>query len=505
MKARQHQLEAVQAINTYNEGIIHLPTGTGKSFIQQMAITGNLNNNVFVILSPRILLTNQLYATIKNQLLINSKDCHYLIVHSGKPEDKSDFKWSENLPYREVQATTSQSIIIEEYNKAQRENVPLIIFGTYDSCERIVNANIPVYMLLCDEAHYLVSEEFQWIRYENHTDNRKQFNAERKYYFTATTKETISDTGLGMNNSEEYGPIIYSKTPLEMVVAGEILRPRLHLVDVSDYNTDDNELDSDVHSIIESFTEHRIHCKVGAKLLIVTKGSKHLNDIVNHPRMLEELETRPNLTIFDISSEHKPRINCIVVKRNEFLNRLQSLTDADEAIILHVNILTEGIDVPGITGVMIMNNLKLAKFLQTLGRATRLHSKDREKLYSGNLTYNELNRFIKPYAWIIIPVYGVIGNDLRDTISEIVYSLRSYGFNATEDCVIKQSKGKAIPVPLDQLNELDTRGILYRDAILDIVHDVEEKEVADRLVLEDFRNKELLKSMTIDELINTLK
>lgn len=511
-EARKHQLEALDAIGKYNEGIIHLPTGTGKSFIQSLAIINNLKDNrVFVVLAPRILLTNQLYNSIKEELLINKKDCHYLIVHSGKAQDKTDFAWSENLPYREVQSTTSTNTIKEEYKKAKEENVPLIIFGTYDSSERIINANIPVYMLLADEAHYLVSDEFSWIRYENYTDGRKQFNADRKYYFTATLKETISDNGLGMNNSNEFGSIIYSKTPLDMVVAGEILRPRMHFVDCSDYNisdeldTDDKEVNSDANAIVESFIEHKIHCKIGAKMLIVTKGTDHLNKVVHHPRIQQLLFTSPNLQIFDISSEYKPRINGQIVKREEFLNKLQNLTDSDEALIFHVRILTEGIDVPGITSVMIMNNLKLSTFLQTLGRATRLYLKDRINLYNGNISYDKLDWFVKPYAWIIVPVYGKIGEDLRDNIKEIVYGLRTFGFNAAEDCVIKQNRGKAQPVPMNMLNDLDKRNVKYRDEIMDIVHEVEEKEEADRLSLEEFRLKEQIQKESLEETINRFK
>ena len=303
-----------------------------------------------------------------------------------------------------------------------------------------------------------------------------------------------------MNNYTEFGEILYSKTPLEMVVAGEILRPRMHFVDVSNY-TSDTELDSDVNAIIESFTEHQLHCNIRPKLLVVTKGTEHLNDIVTHPRLLKLLITRPNLTIFDISSEHQPRINGVVVKRDEFLRRLQGLTDTDEALIFHVRILTEGIDVPGITGVMIMNNLKLSTFLQTLGRATRLYKTDRKNLYTNIIKYNELDMFVKPYAWIIVPIYGLIGGDLRASIVQTVESLRTYGFNAMEDCVIKESKGKAIPIPMAMLNKLDIRNIGIRDAVMNVVQEVEAKEIADTLRLEDFRLKETIKNESLDETI----
>lgn len=498
---RPHQSETVNAVKHINEGIIHLPTGTGKTFIQASIIAENLQNNrVFVILSPRILLTNQLYNEVSSILKEQNKDCQYLIVHSGKnKEDKDAQKWTNDLPFREVNSTTSSTIIKEDYERAVRENVPLIIFGTYDSAERIVQSKIPVYMLFCDEAHNLVNEEFNWIRYENYTDNRLQFNAERKYYFTATLKTTASDAGLGMNNSEQFGQIIYSKSPLEMVNAGEILRPRMHFVDCADYNAE-NEIDADVNAIVESFIQHKALC-YSAKMLVVTKGTEHLNDIVNHPSIKRLQRTRPNLRIFDISSEYKPRINGSEVKRDVFLSELQTMKDTDDALIFHVRILTEGIDVPGITGVMIMNNLELGPFLQTLGRATRLYKTDRENLYNGTIKPNDLEEFVKPYAWIIIPVYGVIGDDLRKNIQEMVYGLRTFGFNATQDCVIKQSRGKALPVSFDMLNELDTNALRYKDMVLNIVHEVESKEMADKLEIADFQFEQEIKAKHIDEVI----
>lgn len=497
MNPRPHQIEALNAINQYNEGIINLPTGSGKTNIEAWTIVNNINNAwnwineedipVFTILTPRILLTNQIYNEVKKLILEEGIDCQYLIVHSGRTEDRNFRNWTLDLPYRELKSTTSTREIISEYERAKKERVPLIILGTYDSSERIVNAEIPIYMLLCDEAHYLVSEEFGWIPKEG---GEEYFPAFRKYYFTATLKETASNVGLGMNNSNLFGPIIYKKTPLQLINSGDILRPRLHLVDIETSKNDDDvdlmnkELDYDVSSIIDSFKEHRMHCNIGAKMLIVTKGSEHLNNITTHRRMKRMLETNPNLTIFDISSVHNPRINGEVVKREIFLSRLQRMSDTDQAIIFHINILTEGIDVPGITGVMIMNNMKLVKFLQTLGRATRLYSTDRERIYSGEIQPNELDRFVKPYAWIILPIYNrVIGEDQRENIQEIVYALREFGFNASEDVVIKQKRGSAIPKPLGGVNKKDTRAPALFDLFAEVEHIIEEREKADRLKL----------------------
>lgn len=523
MNPRQHQIEALTVMNQYNEGIINLPTGSGKTLIEAWAIGNNVDDSwewlkrngkkedvpVFVILTPRILLTNQIYNEVKKFILEKKLDCQYLIVHSGRAEDKNYRNWTIDLPYRELTSTTSSREIVLEYEKAKREKVPLIIFGTYDSSERIVISNIPVYMLECDEAHYLVSEEFKWIPKEKEDNELKFFQAERKYYFTATLRETTSDFGLGMNNSHLFGPVICKKTPLQLINSGDIIRPRLHLVDIESAKRDDEvdqmnkELDYDVSAIIDSFIEHRMHCNIGAKMLVVTKGSEHLNTITTHRRMKNMLEKNPSLTIFDISSFYKPRINGKEVKREEFLSRLQNLTITDQAIIFHINILTEGIDVPGITGVMIMNSMKLGKFLQTLGRASRLYESDRTKLYSGEMAPSELDRFVKPYAWIILPIYnGIIGEDQKENIQDIVYALRETGFNAAEDVVIKQKRGSAIPVPLGGVNERDTRCKALFDLFAQVEHIIEEKETSDRIGIEEYRMTETVRNMSDEQLIN---
>jgi hypothetical protein len=87
----------------------------------------------------------------------------------------------------------------------------------------------------------------------------------------------------------------------------------------------------------------------------------------------------------------------------------------------------------------------------------------------------------------------------------MVYSLRTYGFNASEDVVIKESKGKAMPVPLSGLNELDTRAMSYKAQILDIVHDVEEKEKADKLELDNFALKSTVMNEEVEETFNRFK
>lgn len=470
---RTHQVEAVVEISRSNKGIINLPTGTGKTLIQAEAIVGSIAladaPGVYVIASPRILLSNQLLESVRDRLIARGIDCQYLCVRSGQAKD---FGESQLLVYRELTATTSSGEIKKVYEKAQRERVPLIISAVYDSVGRIEAADIPVDVIHCDEAHYLIQPDFAWIP--------KGFDSKKKFFYTATLRVTKSEEGLGMNNEDRFGPVLYQRAPADMVEAGEIVRPRMHIVKTSVPVADGDSVDP--KAIVESFLEHRSVVRVGAKLLVVTKGSDSLDKLVKSADMQRLRRQRPGLTIFDISSKHEPRINGEVVTRDVFLSTLRGLRDNDEAIIFHIDILTEGIDVPGITGVMMLNDLGPAKFLQTLGRATRLHLIDRARLYEKEISADDVDEFVKPYAWVIVPSYGEIGEDLRASIVEMVVNLRTFGFNPSEDVVTKLSRGSLIPEPIGMVNQKDTKAKALVDFFGQIEHEIESSAEADRIV-----------------------
>lgn len=486
---RPQQTEAIFALNHAMKGIINLPTGTGKSLIQAEAIVEEIASTdhpgVYVVASPRILLSNQLLESVRNRLIDRGIDCQYLQVRSGQAKD---FGETQLLVYRELKATTSSKEIRETYEKAQRENVPLIISAVYDSVIRIENSGIPVDVMHCDEAHYLIRPEYSWI------PTSKTWK--QVFFYTATLRVTKSEEGLGMNNEDRFGPVLYQRTPVDMVEAGEIVRPRMHIVKTS-VPVENGDM-VDPKAIVESFLEHRSMVNFGAKLLVVTKGSEHLESLVTSPELQRLRRQRPNLMLFDISSKHEPRINGDVVSRNDFLSVLQGLSDEQEAIIFHIDILTEGIDVPGITGVMILNDLGPAKFLQTLGRATRLHPLDRERLYAGKIKPSQVDEFVKPYAWLIVPSYGQIGNDLRAGIVEMVINLRSFGFNPMEDVVTKLSRGSLIPTSIGMVNQKDTKAAALVQFFGDIESEIESTEDADRII------KDVVESNVLEDALKAI-
>ena len=104
-----------------------------------------------------------------------------------------------------------------------------------------------------------------------------------------------------------------------------------------------------------------------------------------------------------------------------------------EIIVIHYDILTEGIDVPGLTGVLFLRNLKKSKFIQTLGRVARLNILDRKLIDDKIITPNDLDKMNKPYAWIILPAIKEEDKDKVANLEYLIEELRDYGFDPKED------------------------------------------------------------------------
>jgi superfamily II DNA or RNA helicase len=521
MKLRPHQIEAKDQILNNDLGIIHLPTGSGKTRILYGAIADDViasnTCGVYVVVAPKLLLIEQLLKEARDQFLAKNIQVMYHVVGSGNIRTNTrESEYAEGLSPVElsrilsiqISSSTNMNDIEDMYKKSlvayHGEPMPLIIISTYDSAKKIVHANLPhIKQVHYDEAHYLLRAENRGLLDINGVDFLK---ADKRIFYTATLKNTLSDIGVGMNNKSRFGEIIYFKSPAEIIATGDIVRPRLHVVDSMASVTAQNDLEADASAVIAAFNEHTTYIRTGAKMLVVTKGSAHLDDISTSSILADFHITHPALKIFDISSNYGARVNGIEVSRKEFLKQLNSLKDEDEAIIFHVRILTEGVDVTGITGVMFMTepDAGLGDILQNIGRATRLHKKDRKSIHELlEFLPSETDKMLKPYAWVIVPSYGTLGPDLKQRLQDVVYSIRDYDFSPSQDVFINDTRGESPDPAIAGVNVLNTQSNILQDMILSITHELEQKDIADRLKMaEDYIRNEI-NVMDADELIDT--
>jgi superfamily II DNA or RNA helicase len=468
-KLYDYQLKAVDATDKNKKGIVCMPTGTGKTFVQAAVIAKQILKTkgkfgVYVINAPRIMLSYQLLKEVYTFLTYAGIDARYMSVHSGGSNDMEDlekirvdanYNEGTNIQFAQIENGTSPIAINDFVEKSKAGDIPAIFFSTYNSADRI-NDGIPtekISIVMNDESQYLVQEQFHDIIHI--------LNSDRCYFFTATTIHTPSDKGRGMNNKGSYGEVIFLMTPREAIDMGKMVRPRLHFVIPpagSNYNKDDFE--SSLGKIIsEAFAQHNY--AIGqfskAKMLVSVKGVGDIDKFFQSKEYKGLMRTGVKIYATACDPKIGNDINGEKVNRREFLNRLKEdgKNPMTEIIILHYDILAEGIDVPGITGIMPLRTLGKAKFLQTFGRAARLDIEDRERITKGEITPDQLSEMNKPYSWVIVPTIIHEDADSKEHIGQLITELRDYGFKPSEDIVSTDSKnGLPVVEGPEALNEV---------------------------------------------------
>jgi superfamily II DNA or RNA helicase len=496
---RPHQLEAVEAcmaiyndpLDSFKSGKVILPTGTGKTLIESENIrrviliqqqAGKLP--VIKVNSSRILLCGQLCKDIFEYLQSHGVEARYVIFNSGTSDEKWFVTKMKELggTWRKIICTTDPHEVMDAFQKATTENIPLIIVSTYDSSVKFAESMLCPCLTIHDEAHNLVSGE------TCKAADRTICPTEASFFFTATEKTTESNEDLGMNNLVRFGKTIYTKAPKEMIEKGEMVPPRTHIVSPKngiayDLAKIDNDIEALCISIWDAYAEHEKKIKesscspdsIGAKILIVCRGQKELKDMMDpeaEAAAEEGIKTTKKVfknSVFDTLRKAHPGVHLFALssdygiyndgeflpspvsnaKKYALMQKIEALESEESALIFHVDMISEGIDVPGITGVMPFRNCEFAKFMQNVGRSARLHNEDRSNVYAGEIQSNEQDReskkWVKPFCWVIIPSFLENSSGFEDRYKMIIKDLReNYNFSPCQPTHIDNNEDNGL-------------------------------------------------------------
>ena len=413
---REHQNNALLATNKANIGQIISPCGTGKTRIQiclhvaTMIEAARRNECVVsVIASHRLALNRQLCDELADVMIHCGLSFDILCIGSDRLDTKKYYvKYAKEgyTPATSNRLGSLSSKEIEEFiANARKLGRHVLVVSTYNSIDRLQYAG-KIDLITHDESHNTVREDF--------TDNisKVKINTEREYFFTATQKNRGSNDG--MKDAEFYGEVLINIKAQDMLEKGEIVCPRIHSVGgANDETTSIYNTHMLAKNTVEAFLRHKEHIKadscfhdeIGAKIIVGCVGIQEMNEIYNFPEFKNfALENR--IPCFAISSRGggaECYVNWKKVTREEFFTALNDLSDAEDALIFNVDMLSEGIDLPAITGVMPMRNLDVIKLIQLLGRALRLTKADRMRLYRGEISPDDYEKYVKPYGHLILP------------------------------------------------------------------------------------------------------
>jgi len=396
---RPHQLRAYNSMSQANHGQIVIPTGGGKTFIMiadcdRILSTNGRPHKTFVVVAPRILLANQLSDEFESALN-NVSIAH---VHSGETHH---FSTTDHRFLTHWDSTTISD---------------KIIFTTYHSLHRVLDSMVDIDRIYFDEAHNGTGKSF-FKQIKRVADLQIS-----RFFFTATPRIARSKNNIsaerGMNNAEVWGNVLEQTTAQELIDSGTILYPKVIPFENDRERTKLNahEVDSDnLKDILTNITDNN------PKVLVSAPTTRILWNMLSQTDIKDWLHER-EYNILHITSKHGAIINGKKVGREEFFKLLTKWgkDDTKKMIVFHYSILSEGINVPGLTHSVMLRNLPNIEMAQTIGRIIRIHEKDKVAMKEGKIPAGQYNLYHKSHGQICVPVSGKYGQRIAKRLQSVV-------------------------------------------------------------------------------------
>tara|TARA_Y100000004_G_scaffold194374_1_gene258794 strand:- start:111 stop:1352 length:1242 start_codon:yes stop_codon:yes gene_type:complete len=399
MNLRPHQQRAFDAMQSNDAGQIIVPTGGGKTYIMIADAINQLKSGpqTIVVVAPRILLANQLCEEFME--FVSATWTHVCHAHSGETHHFSSTKPERIAIFNNVSRAAGESCII---------------FTTYHSLQRVVDSGINIDTIYFDEAHNGCGRHFfialeQVVRY-----------ATRRYFFTATPRVGRGQSvARGMNNTTIWGGVLENVPAQELIAAGAIVPPRVVPFETNRARNKVNAHEVDAANLKDMFEQLDVF--QNPKVLVAAPSSKVLGNMLGHTDILDYFYQK-GYDVMHITSKFGAIINDKKVGREEFFQTLQTwgADDTKKFVIFHYSILSEGINVPGLTHTILLRNLPIIEMAQTIGRVIRVHKDDRVAVAEGKIPAGAFHLYKKSEGVVTMPTGYKMGNAIAQRLQNVV-------------------------------------------------------------------------------------
>ena len=385
MQLRPHQVRILERMQTYTKGQIIVPTGGGKTMcmIQDTAhVQQSKCGHTTVVVAPRILLAEQLCSEFLE--VITSTYTHVMHVHSGETHHFS---------------TTNSEKIHVFANTARNMGEDCIIFTTYHSLHRVVDADIEVNTIYFDESHNSVQRNFFGPTEYFATES------DRCFFFTATPKHSLTINKPGMNDTAVYGQVLVNVPAPELVEGGYILPPKV-VVKQLDMVQDKMKIWSrDCDFLMQTIDDQQTE-----KVLVCARTTKQIIGLLTDSDFALECSKR-GMSWMTITSKTGAIIDGQKVNREVFFDTLNAWgkDSSKKFVVLHHSILSEGINVNGLESVVFLRNMDYIGISQSIGRVIRL----------GDTS--------KTFGLVCVPVYDSVGITTSRKVQAVVDTVFEQG------------------------------------------------------------------------------
>ena len=389
---RPHQQRILDRMLGYTKGQILVPTGGGKTLTMildtQRRHDSITNGTTTVVVAPRILLAEQLCSEFLE--VIDTANTHIMHVHSGETHHYSSTKADKIHMFANTARTAGENVVI---------------FTSYNSLQRIVDADIEVNTIYFDEAHNSVKRNF-YPATEFFAEN-----ADRCYFYTATPKHSLTPKKPGMNWGFVYGQVLVNVPAPELVEGGFILPPKVVVKQLPMVKGRKVVFAEDADNLIETIDENDI-----SKTLICARTTKQIVGLLSQSDFCSQLADR-GYSWMTITSKTGAIIDGKKVNREEFFNTLNTWgKDATKKfVVIHHSILSEGINVSGLEAVIFMRNMDYIGISQSIGRVIRLGGKE------------------KTFGLVCVPTYDSVGISTARKVQAVVDVVFNQGLPAVSE------------------------------------------------------------------------
>ena len=378
---RPHQERGDVAMQQHDKGQIIVPTGGGKTLNMIMDTVRQFQSETpqtIVVVAPRILLAEQLSSEFL-EFIVNAEVLH---VHSGETHHES---------------TTNPDTIrqwVDTHNSRHK-----LVFTTYNSLQRLVDAEIDVDTIYFDEAHNSVKRNFF------PATEYFSANANRCYFMTATPKHSLTVSKPGMNLPEVYGNVICQVPAPELVNQGYILPPKVVIKQLAMVQDKQMIYERDADNLLETIADNQV-----SKILICARSTKQIVGLISQSPFCSELQKR-GYSWMMITAKTGAVIDGKKVNREVFFDTLNAWgkDSSKKFVVIHHSILSEGINVSGLEAVLFMRNMDYIGISQTIGRVIRLGDSS------------------KKFGLVVVPVYDKVGISTSRSIQAVVDTIFNKG------------------------------------------------------------------------------
>jgi superfamily II DNA or RNA helicase len=451
-------------------GKIILPTGAGKTKIAEY-LTARLINEIYKgnhkrpsvcgVACHRLILANNLLERILNTLAekIGLKNIDLVIVNSGNYNKfVNDYEETYGIKLNIKNANNYSKEGMNGFlQAAQKQNRHVFFVMLYHSMDRVIDLGINFDFVFCDEAHTTIEKQ--------HYDRMEQFVKQCDVVLHMTATPTTNATGKDMTNTEVYGDIVIEKQPRELVFGKHICPINLILHETFDKagliktrndiftNTGAviNSIMTAADSLFTKVKQNQENANIPENeqkqgvLFVSVNGNKHLTEIIecrkkNQGQKFAAWREKNDVDLYIISAEKGGWIDypetkqigdAIDLNKEDFLNAMEKINKErkNKSIIIFIDMLAEGVDLPDINGVLLLRALddNAAKIMQIIGRAVRRDNNDRKLINDDSVQFNDYDKFQKPCAYVYLPTAVYSRNESENIMNTMLKLYDAYG------------------------------------------------------------------------------